>query len=259
MLRLYEARPRAGLLRAPRALLVLGALDRRPDRRRRRARVFAGRRSRAGRASSSGTRRPRAARAGRGGRRLHEFCLVGWYSMTINANGDAVTCCILQDHKTAVLGNIHAASLAARSGAAPAYERFRARAARDHGAPRRRSGTSAHACAVEASVRAEGRVPEPVVLLGRRPRVPARDSTGWSRSCRGPEGAPFATLPGGSRPASGPPARRRFRVQVARSGVPAPLSGTATSPPAGSSRGRCRARPPGAPGSSRTRPGGSAP
>jgi molybdenum cofactor biosynthesis enzyme MoaA len=43
--------------------------------------------------------------------RLHEFCLVGWYSMTVNANGDAVTCCILQDHKTAVLGSVHASSL----------------------------------------------------------------------------------------------------------------------------------------------------
>ncbi len=43
--------------------------------------------------------------------RLHEFCLVGWYSMTVNANGDAVTCCILQDHKTAVLGSVHSSGL----------------------------------------------------------------------------------------------------------------------------------------------------
>jgi MoaA/NifB/PqqE/SkfB family radical SAM enzyme len=57
--------------------------------------------------------------------RLHEFCLVGWYSMTVNANGDAVTCCILQDHKTAVLGNVHAASLAEIWNGS-AFARFRA-------------------------------------------------------------------------------------------------------------------------------------
>src|SRR5207247_1155392 len=37
---------------------------------------------------------------------LHEFCLVGWYSATVNANGDVVPCCVLQDRKTAVLGNL---------------------------------------------------------------------------------------------------------------------------------------------------------
>jgi MoaA/NifB/PqqE/SkfB family radical SAM enzyme len=57
--------------------------------------------------------------------RLHEFCLVGWYSMTVNANGDAVTCCILQDHKTAVLGSVHAASLA-EIWNGPLFARFRA-------------------------------------------------------------------------------------------------------------------------------------
>jgi MoaA/NifB/PqqE/SkfB family radical SAM enzyme len=56
---------------------------------------------------------------------LHEFCLVGWYSMTLNANGDAVTCCILQDHPTAVLGSIHRSSLAEIWFGEP-YARFRA-------------------------------------------------------------------------------------------------------------------------------------
>jgi hypothetical protein len=45
--------------------------------------------------------------------------------MTVNANGDAVTCCILQDHKTAVLGSVHSAGLEAIWNG-PAYARFRA-------------------------------------------------------------------------------------------------------------------------------------
>ena len=66
--------------------------------------------------------RGRRARAVSG---LHEFCLVGWYSMTLNANGDAVTCCILQDHPSAVLGSIHSSSLPEIWHGEP-YERFRA-------------------------------------------------------------------------------------------------------------------------------------
>ena len=31
--------------------------------------------------------------------------------MTVNASGDAVTCCILQDHKSSVLGNVHSQTL----------------------------------------------------------------------------------------------------------------------------------------------------
>ncbi len=50
-------------------------------------------------------------RARRRTSKFHEFCLAGWYGMTLNANGDAVTCCILQDHKSAILGNIHRQSL----------------------------------------------------------------------------------------------------------------------------------------------------
>ena len=44
--------------------------------------------------------------------------------MTLNANGDAVTCCILQDHKSAVLGNIHRQSLS-EIWSGEDYRRFR--------------------------------------------------------------------------------------------------------------------------------------
>lgn len=66
-----------------------------------------------------------AARRARATAELHEFCLVGWYSMTVNANGDAVTCCILQDRAGAVLGNVGQNSLA-DVWSSPAYARFRA-------------------------------------------------------------------------------------------------------------------------------------
>ena len=69
------------------------------------------------RATLSRRLRARGLRALRGERAspalaaLHEFCLIGWYSTVVNANGDVVPCCILQDRKTAVLGNIHRESL----------------------------------------------------------------------------------------------------------------------------------------------------
>lgn len=91
--------------------------------------------------ASSGARR--AAEAAR----LHEFCLVGWYSLTVNANGDVVTCCILQDHKTAVLGSIHRGSLA-EIWSGPAYERFR-RELREIMARRGAVDDFGHACTVE--------------------------------------------------------------------------------------------------------------
>ncbi len=55
---------------------------------------------------------------------LHEFCLVGWYSATVNANGDVVPCCVLQDRKTAVLGNLNERSLSEIWHGKP-YERLR--------------------------------------------------------------------------------------------------------------------------------------
>lgn len=79
--------------------------------------------------------------------RLHEFCLVGWYSMTVNANGDAVTCCILQDHKTAVLGSIHSSGLEAIWNAPP-YARFRSEL-REIMARRGAVGDFGHSCVVE--------------------------------------------------------------------------------------------------------------
>src|SRR5205085_10189985 len=67
----------------------------------------------------------RHARRARQAAAYHEFCLVGWYSMTVNANGDAVTCCILQDHRSAVLGNLNRSGLSEVWNGA-AYARFRA-------------------------------------------------------------------------------------------------------------------------------------
>jgi hypothetical protein len=127
--------------------------------------------------------------------RLHEFCLVGWYSMTLNANGDAVTCCILQDHKTAVLGSIHAAGLEAIWNA-PAYVRFRAEL-REIMARRGQIQDSSNSCIVED-------------LCSQKDACPNR-SYYWAgdlafrrkfhqtvEALPRPEGAPFATLPGES-------------------------------------------------------------
>ncbi len=136
----------------------------------------------------AGGRRAREAAA------LHEFCLVGWYSMTVNANGDAVTCCILQDHRSAVLGNIQASPLAA-IWAGPAYERFRAEL-REIMARRGRVSDLGHACSV-------------VGICAEKDACPNR-SYYWSddadfrerfhRMVEGmavPAGEPFAGLPGG--------------------------------------------------------------
>ena len=69
--------------------------------------------------------KPLSERAGRGLSKLHEFCLIGWYSTSINANGDVVPCCILQDRKNAVLGNIYRQALS-EIWEGVAYRRFRA-------------------------------------------------------------------------------------------------------------------------------------
>jgi len=69
-------------------------------------------------------RRALSGRAGRGLSKLHEFCLIGWYATSINANGDVVPCCILQDRKNAVLGNIHRQTLR-EVWEGRAYRRFR--------------------------------------------------------------------------------------------------------------------------------------
>jgi radical SAM protein with 4Fe4S-binding SPASM domain len=135
------------------------------------------------------------ARRARQAAELHEFCLVGWYSMTVNANGDAVTCCILQDHKNAVLGSIHASSLA-EIWRGPAYERFR-RELREIMARRGDVDGFSHACMVEG-------------LCAQKDACPNR-SYYWSddldfrrefhetvEAMAAPEGEPFASLPGGN-------------------------------------------------------------
>jgi MoaA/NifB/PqqE/SkfB family radical SAM enzyme len=88
------------------------------------------------------------ARRARAAAEFHEFCLVGWYSTTLNANGDAVTCCILQDQKGAVLGNVATSSLA-EIWSGPAYQRFRAEL-REIMARRGRVDGFDEACSVEA-------------------------------------------------------------------------------------------------------------
>jgi MoaA/NifB/PqqE/SkfB family radical SAM enzyme len=135
------------------------------------------------------------ARRAKSASRLHEFCLVGWYSMTVNANGDAVTCCILQDHKSAVLGSIHSSSLG-EIWLGPAYDRFR-RELREIMARRGSIADFSHACAVEG-------------LCAQKDACPNR-SYYWSddldfrrefhrtvEAMPRPEGSPFATLPGGT-------------------------------------------------------------
>jgi len=132
----------------------------------------------------------RHARAAAG---LHEFCLVGWYSMTINANGDAVTCCILQDHKSAVLGNLQGSTLA-EVWAGPAYERFRGEL-REIMARRGDVGSFESACSVVGICAEAGACPN-------RSYYWSDDlafRTDFHRLVEGrsaPPGGPFTTLPG---------------------------------------------------------------
>lgn len=133
------------------------------------------------------------ARAAREAAKLHEFCLVGWYSMTVNANGDAVTCCILQDHRNAVLGNVHALSLE-EIWRGPAYERFRAEL-REIMARRGSVGETAHACSVEDLCARKNACPNRSYYWG--------DDLAFRRAFHDaveamppPEGEPFANLPG---------------------------------------------------------------
>lgn len=141
---------------------------------------------------------------GRGGKRqreassLHEFCLVGWYSTTINANGDVVTCCILQDRKSAVLGNIGERSLS-EIWFGEAYGRFREEL-REIMARRGRVADFGRSRCVESICAEKGACPTrsyywaddfPFRRLfhGAVERMPA------------PDGEPFATLPPAGSPA----------------------------------------------------------
>ena len=98
-----------------------------------------------------------ADRRARRAERLHEFCLVGWYGTTLNANGDAVTCCILQDHPTAVLGNVHRSTLG-EIWHGEGYERFRAEL-REIAARRGDAGDFSHSCSVESVCAEKGACP----------------------------------------------------------------------------------------------------
>ena len=135
----------------------------------------------------------RAARAAAG---LHEFCLVGWYSTTLNANGDAVTCCILQDHKTAVLGNLHRESLSEIWRGA-AYERFRGEL-KEIMARRGEVSDLSHSCAVEGICAQKGACPTRSYYWADDPAF-RREFHDTVDAMAAPEGAPFATLPGGTR------------------------------------------------------------
>jgi len=129
--------------------------------------------------------------------RLHEFCLVGWYSATVNANGDAVTCCILQDHKTAVLGSVHSASLSAIWNG-PAFARFRAELreimARRGAIP---AGDFAHSCVIEPLCAQKDACPNRSYYWAGDLAF-RRDFHRMVEALPAPEGEPFAGLTGGT-------------------------------------------------------------
>jgi molybdenum cofactor biosynthesis enzyme MoaA len=126
---------------------------------------------------------------------LHEFCLVGWYSMTLNANGDAVTCCILQDHPTAVLGSIQSSTLSA-IWFGEAYERFRAELA-EIMARRGEVTDFSRSCAVEGVCAEKGACPTRSYYWGGDAEFRRRFHEAVE-AMPAPEGEPFATLPGTS-------------------------------------------------------------
>ena len=135
-----------------------------------------------------------ADRRARRAERLHEFCLVGWYGTTLNANGDAVTCCILQDHASAVMGSVHRQSLA-EIWEGDAYRRFRAEL-REIMARRGRVGDLSGSCSVESVCVEAGACPM-------RSYYWADDAAFRRRfhevveGMRAPDGEPFTTLTGG--------------------------------------------------------------
>jgi MoaA/NifB/PqqE/SkfB family radical SAM enzyme len=132
-------------------------------------------------------RRARAASA------LHEFCLVGWYSTTVNANGDVVTCCILQDRKNAVLGNIGKSSLA-EIWSGPAYERFRGEL-REIMSRRGSVHGFEEACSVEGLCAAEDACPSRSYYWSADLEF-RREFHQLVEGMTPPSGSPFSTLPG---------------------------------------------------------------
>ena len=198
MLRRLRGGPRPGLLRAPRALLVLGEVDRRAHRGLDAEGVRAGAARAPGAREAQARPRPRGRAETRALAPLHEFCLVGWYSMTLNANGDAVTCCILQDHPTAVLGSIHSSSLAEIWFGA-AYSRFRAELSEIMA--RRGEVADFSSGLLRRRASAPRRAPaRPAPTTGRATPTSAGSSTTSSRPCPAP---PVARSP--RCPPDGPP------------------------------------------------------
>jgi MoaA/NifB/PqqE/SkfB family radical SAM enzyme len=133
-------------------------------------------------------------RRARRAQQLHEFCLVGWYGTTLNANGDAVTCCILQDHATAVMGSVHGSTLR-EIWEGERYERFRAEL-REIMARRGDVADFSRSCSVEGVCAEKGACPMRSYYWA--------DDAAFRRGfhetverMRAPEGAPFQTLRGG--------------------------------------------------------------
>ncbi|MGH9442280.1 MAG: radical SAM/SPASM domain-containing protein [Thermoanaerobaculia bacterium] len=128
---------------------------------------------------------------------LHEFCLVGWYSATVNANGDVVPCCVLQDRKTAVLGNLNERSLS-EVWNGEGYERLRAEL-RELMARRGEVSEFDGACFVEGICARKGECPNRSYYWTRDPAFRRR----FHRVVEGmepPSGSPFAGA--GARPHS---------------------------------------------------------
>jgi len=141
-----------------------------------------------------------AGRRARAAEPLHEFCLVGWYSTTIAANGDVVTCCILQDHKSAVLGNVLESSLT-RIWNGPRYARFRGELA-EIMARRGRVDAFENACQVVGLCAEKGACPNRSSYWGGDLDFRRRFHAAVEAMPR-PAGAPFTSLPG-RRPAGLP-------------------------------------------------------
>lgn len=132
----------------------------------------------------------RSARAVSG---LHEFCFVGWYSVTLNANGDAVTCCILQDHPGAVLGNIHTSTLA-EIWSGDRYARFRAEL-REIMARRGAVSDFSGSCSVESVCAEKGACPARSYYWEADASF-RRAFHDMVEALPAPSGEPFTTLPG---------------------------------------------------------------
>jgi hypothetical protein len=133
-------------------------------------------------------------RRARRAQELHEFCLVGWYGTTLNANGDAVTCCILQDHASAVMGSVHRQTLG-EIWRGDAYERFRAEL-REIMARRGEVGDFSRACTVEGVCADKGACPMRSYYWSDDAAFRRRFHETVERM-RTPAGAPFETLTGG--------------------------------------------------------------